>query len=99
MDYKEIHELSGKLTAKELLQLMMDFINKGGDTKLSVHMEKEKTLEDWHPTLQQCLMRGFIRPAIIALSKDPMPDERNRATVKICKEILPIFEKYTLPFM
>lgn len=99
MDRIELRELSTKVTAEDLLQLLQDFINKGGDTRLRRLLTETRTLQDWHPTLQQCLMRDFIKPAIVALADDPRPDDRNRGTVRMCKEILHILEKHKLPFI
>ena len=108
MDYEELNDMASKLhNPKDMLQLINKFFNTGGDTSMQLYLEGKghyaendnRPLQDWHPTLQQCLMRGFIVPAIKALADDPHPDERNQGTVKMCMEILPILEKHRLSFI
>jgi hypothetical protein len=100
MEHKEISDIAAQLrNPKDLLLVIQKFLNTGGDTSMRLYLEKEEDLEDWHPTLQQCLMRGFIVPAIKALASDPSPDLRNQGTVRMCKEMLPILEKHGLPFV
>ena len=113
MDYAEHKDIACKLRDPEdMLEVINDFLNMGGDTSMRLYLEgkgrwaeekrdyrMDKPITSWHPTLQQCLMRGFIVPAIKALADDPRPDERNQGTVRMCKEILPITEKYKLPFV
>lgn len=102
MDYKEINELAGKITPEEFMQLFNSFINKGGDTRLTLAIEGKRNppiLQQWHPTLQQCLMRGFIMPSISAFAGIMNPDERNENTVRCCREMLPILKKFKFPFV
>ncbi len=108
MDYEELNDISAKLhNPKDMLQLINKFLNTGGDTSMQLYLEgrghyakdDNRPLQDWHPTLQQCLMRGFIVPAIKALADDSHPDPRNQGTVEMCRDILPIFEKYRLPLV
>jgi hypothetical protein len=113
MEYQELRDIAAKLRdPKDMLQVINNFLNTGGDTSMQLYIEgkgrwkdearttrSDKPICGWHPTLQQCLMRGFIVPAIRALADDPSPDERNRGTVRMCKEILPILDKYKLPFV
>jgi hypothetical protein len=109
-NHKEIAEFLRD--PEDMLHVLEDFLNMGGDTSMRLYLDpdsrqhkeesrwlSDKPIADWHPTLQQCLMRGFIVPAIKALSTDTMPDARNQGTVKMCKEMLPITEKYQLPFV
>lgn len=113
MKAQEIKDIASKLRDPEdMLQVIQSFLNMGGDTSMRLYLDpgsrrhkestrwlSEKPIADWHPTLQQCLMRGFIVPAITALASDPSPDQRNQGTVRMCKEMLPITEKYSLPFI
>lgn len=113
MDAKERKEIAESLRDPEdMLHVIESFLNMGGDNSMRIYIERPygdrkeesrwlsvKPITDWHPTLQQCLMRGLIVPAIRALADDPMPDMRNQGTVKMCKEMLPITKKYQLPFI
>ncbi len=113
MEYEELKDISAKLhNPEDMLQVIHNFLNAGGDTTMQMYLEGKgrwsdterdirmaKPITSWHPTIQQCFMRGFIVPAIKALADDPHPDERNQGTVRICKDILPILERYKLPFM
>ena len=108
LTHKELRDISERLyNPADMLQVMQNFLNTGGDTRMRLYLSgrgdyvgpNERPLYDWHPTLQQCLMRGFIVPAVKVLADEPHPDERNYGTVQMCKEILPITEKYSLPFV
>jgi hypothetical protein len=99
MDHKERVELSRQLSGKELLQLLKDFINSGHMREIHRAIVDDKALENWHPTLQQALMREFIVPAVQAMSKITHPDDRNKGTVEACIEALPILEKHRYPFI
>jgi len=115
MDYTEKYQLIKRLTAEDLLDIIHMFINAGGDNTLreALTRRREWTLSDgskvtseeigvtynWHRTLQQGLMRGFIVPAIRSLASQQNPDARNMATVLLCRELLPIVNKYHLPFI
>lgn len=110
MDYKERSELTNKLTAEDLLDILQMFINRGGDTKLRNAILKgckqgvdeydnRPILHDWHHTLQQCLMRGLIVPVIESLASVKYTDPRNEGTVNMCKEMRHCIHKYALPFI
>ena len=113
MDYEERKEVASNLRdPQDMLDVIQKFLNMGGDTSMRLYIEgkgrwaksdrdykMDKPISSWHPTLQQCLMRGFIVPAIKALADDPRPDERNLETVRMCQEMLPILEKHKLPFV
>lgn len=109
MEYKEQREIATKLrNPEDMLAVLQDFLNMGGDTSMSLFIRKEGSWSerqtgqrpaDWHPTLQQCLMRGFIVPLIKSLADIEYTDDRNRGTVRMCKKILPILSDESLPFI
>lgn len=99
MEHKEIRDLTNKLTGDEFLELMNTFLNGSGGTKLETAIIRNKALHDWHHTIQQCLMRSFIVPAVIALSEETYSDGRNEATVKMCKFLAPALKDTYYPFV
>ena len=50
-----------------------------------------------HKTLQQSVMRLFVRT--IEVMSTVVPDDRNRATVELAKEITKIAHEYSLPLI
>lgn len=50
-----------------------------------------------HKTLQQSVMRLFVRT--IEVMSTVVPDDRNRATVELAKEITKIVHGYSLPLI
>ena len=50
-----------------------------------------------HKTLQQSVMRLFVRT--IDVMSTVVPDDRNRATVELAKEITKIAHGYSLPLI
>ena len=50
-----------------------------------------------HKTLQQSVMRLFVRT--IEVMSTVVPDDRNRATVELAKEITKLAEGYSLPLI
>lgn len=50
-----------------------------------------------HKTLQQSVMRLFVRT--IEVMSTVVPDDRNRATVELAKEITKIAHGYSLPLI
>jgi len=108
LTHKELRDISSKLyNPADMLQVIQNFLNIGGDTRMRLYLRGheryvepgERPLYDWHPTLQQCLMRGFIAPAIRVLGEVPHPDDRNYSTVEACKKVSPILEEYSFPFI
>lgn len=83
---REIAEDIKHMGVDTMMQVLNHYINMGGDSALRTSIEKNKVLHEWHPTLQQCLMRGFIKPAIIALSAE-YSDDRNASTVAACQDM------------
>lgn len=97
MEAKEIYSLAGTLTPEELLDLMKAFINSGKGHSLEDAVIKR--LPNWHHTLQQCLMRSFIVPAVATLAKEEYPDDRNRATVTTCQKVARSMTDPAYPFI
>lgn len=93
---REIAEELRAMNGENVLWILHDYINMGGDTPLRKAIEVG--LRDWHPTLQQCLMRSVIKPAVQVMAKENS-DDRNRSTVRMCQEILLVFEEHSLPFI
>ena len=55
------------------------------------------TIADGHKTLQQSIMRLFIRT--IRAMANVTPDDRNRQTVELAKQITKIADGYSLPLI
>ncbi len=115
MDHTEKHGIAQRLSSQDMLDILSMYINIGGDVWLRAALTQQNTktlsngtqvmlkeigeLHKWHRTLQQGLMRGLIVPAIKSLASCQNPDDRNNATVSLCQELLPIVNKYHLPFI
>jgi len=61
----------------------------------------ELTGDRLHKTAQQNLMRNFIIPFIreMAHYEPHRVDDRNKATVELCKRLLPLIEEVRLPLI
>ena len=86
-DWKRYQE--AKAVAEELLNFVNNF---SPDTEAFA-----ATVASGHKTLQQSLMRLFIR-TIREMSK-VVPDDRNAQTVELAKKIVEIASEYSLPLI
>ena len=108
LSYQELRNVARQLyEPAQMLQVIQNFLNIGGDTRMRTYLLStgqyyeghEEPLLDWHPTIQQCLMKGLIAPSIRSLSHEKHPDPRNISTVKFCNEVVPVLDKYTFPLV
>lgn len=81
------------MTGTEAAKIMEDFVNGNRDKKEFV----EYIVNNTHRTLNQSLIGLFI--AVLKYEAGASYDGRNEASVKLCKQLLPIIEDAYLPYI
>lgn len=79
--------------AERIAEDLLDFVNCFGCDEETF----AKTIARGHKTLQQSVMRLFMRT--IREMAEVIPDGRNEQTVKLAKRITEIAEEYPLPLV
>lgn len=96
MEKGEREEILSKIKSpSDMMEVLRAYLNEGHDDELEhfINLEMgnrpiyEHTPEAWHPTLQQCLMRALIVPVIKRFALFVNYDERNKATIEMCKKM------------
>ena len=93
MEEKVYHSTEFSFDAERIAEDLLNFVNCFSHDEATF----AKTIARGHKTLQQSVMRLFIRT--IREMAEVVPDERNEQTVKLAKRITEIAEDYPLPLV
>lgn len=75
------------LSGAEMAQMLEEFCNANAFSRKEVAAFVERLTKRTHRTLQQSVMRLFVK-CIEAWASETNFDDRNAATVKLCKKII-----------
>ena len=93
MEGKVYHSTEFSFDAERIAEDLLNFVNCFSHDEATF----AKTIARGHKTLQQSVMRLFIRT--IREMAEVIPDGRNEQTVKLAKRITEIADDYPLPLV